>query len=187
MVEPAELAPPLVPVVVEQQPVDMVRVEKSLHSLGFFASTASKEISRTVIQVIRRPDGQRIQAKAVIEGIPSLGLPTTADRDKYMADEEFVKIMFTELSNQDPLKPNDSNQMLQQLSSLRSIQSDIELSNKLESIVTQNQLAFAWGRRAAIDPDAVARALTPAQVVTLQRRESLDEKRAELKAFGPYP
>ena len=75
-------------VVVEER-TDLVRVEKSLHSLGFFASTANKEISRTVVQVIRRPDGQRIQAKAVIEGIPSLGLPTTADRDKYMG---FMKI-----------------------------------------------------------------------------------------------
>ena len=75
------------PVVVEQ--VDLVRVEKSLHSLGFFASTANREISRTVVQIFRRPDGQRIHAKAVIEGIPSLGLPTTADRDKYMA---FMKI-----------------------------------------------------------------------------------------------
>lgn len=75
------------PVVVEQ--LDLVRVEKSLHSLGFFASTANQEISRTIVQVFRRPDGQRIQAKAVIEGIPSLGLPTTADRDKYMA---FMKI-----------------------------------------------------------------------------------------------
>ena len=75
----------LLPVVVEEHQVDLVRVEKSLHSLGFFASTANKEISRTIVQVIRRPDGQRIQAKAVIEGIPSLGLPTTADRDKYMA------------------------------------------------------------------------------------------------------
>ncbi len=75
------------PVVVEE--VDFVRVEKSLHSLGFFASTANREISRTIVQVLRRPDGQRIQAKAVIEGIPSLGLPTTADRDKYMA---FMKI-----------------------------------------------------------------------------------------------
>ena len=65
--------------------VDLVRVEKSLHSLGFFASTANRELSRTVVQVIRRPDGQKIQAKAVIEGIQSLGLPTTADRDKYMA------------------------------------------------------------------------------------------------------
>jgi hypothetical protein len=78
---------PLLPVVVEN--VDLVRVEKSLHSLGFFASTANQQISRTVVQIFRRPDGQRIQAKAVIEGIPSLGLPTTADRDKYMA---FMKI-----------------------------------------------------------------------------------------------
>jgi hypothetical protein len=80
----------LLPVVVEEHTLDLVRVEKSLHSLGFFASTGStREISRTIVQVIRRPDGQRIQAKAVIEGIPSLGLPTTADRDKYMA---FMKI-----------------------------------------------------------------------------------------------
>lgn len=79
--------PLTLPVVVEE--VDLVRVEKSLHSLGFFASTAHRETSRTIVQVFRRPDGQKIQAKAVIEGIPSLGLPTTADRDKYMA---FMKI-----------------------------------------------------------------------------------------------
>jgi Replication initiator protein A len=87
MPEPANDTQPTLPVVVEQ--VDLVRVEKSLHSLGFFASTANREISRTIVQVFRRPDGQKIQAKAVIEGIPSLGLPTTADRDKYMA---FMKI-----------------------------------------------------------------------------------------------
>lgn len=74
-------------VVVER--LDLVRVEKSLHSLGFFASNTSRENSRTVVQIIRRADGQKVQAKAVIEGIPSLGLPTTADRDKYMA---FMKI-----------------------------------------------------------------------------------------------
>lgn len=75
------------PVVVDE--VDLVRVEKSLHSLGFFGSTPKQAISRTVVQIFRRPDGHRVQAKAVIEGIPSLGLPTTADRDKYMA---FMKI-----------------------------------------------------------------------------------------------
>ncbi|MEP7351650.1 MAG: replication initiator protein A [Acidobacteriota bacterium] len=42
------------------------------------------------MQNIRRPDGQKIQAKAVIEGIKSLGLPTTADRDKYMAFMKFA-------------------------------------------------------------------------------------------------
>ena len=69
--------------------VDLVRIEKSLQSLGFFASAASRDLSRTIVQVLRRPDGNRIQAKAIIEGIASLGLPTTADRDKYMA---FMKI-----------------------------------------------------------------------------------------------
>jgi flagellar basal-body rod modification protein FlgD len=59
--------------------------------------------------------------------------------------EDFVRIMFTELSNQDPLKPNDSSALLQQMSSLRSIQSDIDLSTKLQTIVTQNQLAGAGG------------------------------------------
>jgi Replication initiator protein A len=87
MPEPANAIQATLPVVVEQ--VDLVRVEKSLHSLGFFASAANREISRTIVQIFRRPDGQKIQAKAVIEGIPSLGLPTTADRDKYMA---FMKI-----------------------------------------------------------------------------------------------
>jgi Replication initiator protein A len=87
MPDPGNDIQAILPVVVEE--VDLVRVEKSLHSLGFFASTASKAISRTILQVFRRPDGQRIHAKAVIEGIPSLGLPTTADRDKYMA---FMKI-----------------------------------------------------------------------------------------------
>lgn len=80
--------------------------------------------------------------------IPSIGNSSTVaatGRDAFsdLTSEEFVKIMFTELSNQDPLKPNDSNQMLEQLSSLRSIQSDIELGNKLESIVSQNQLSTA--------------------------------------------
>ena len=62
-----------------------------------------------------------------------------------LTSEEFVKIMFTELSNQDPLKPNDSSALLDQMSSLRSIQSDIDLSSKLEAMVAQNQLAAAGG------------------------------------------
>ena len=91
------------PVVVEEHALDLVRVEKSLQSLGFFASTASnKEISRTIVQVIRRSDGQRIQAKAVIEGIPSLGLPTTADRDKYMA---LMKIALDQRARGELLNP----------------------------------------------------------------------------------
>ena len=57
--------------------------------------------------------------------------------------EEFLKIMFTELQNQDPFDPNDSSALLEQLNSIRSIESDIALTSQLESIVFQNQLAGA--------------------------------------------
>jgi flagellar basal-body rod modification protein FlgD len=57
--------------------------------------------------------------------------------------EQFVKIIFTELQQQDPLQPSDSKDLLAQLSSLRSIQSDMELSNRMSSLVTQNQLSAA--------------------------------------------
>lgn len=60
-----------------------------------------------------------------------------------LKSEEFVKIMFTELSNQDPMKPNDSAALLEQISSIRQIQSDIDMGAKLESLVAGNQLAGA--------------------------------------------
>jgi flagellar basal-body rod modification protein FlgD len=68
------------------------------------------------------------------------GLPS---RFNELTSEDFVKIMFTELSNQDPLKPNDSNTLLQQFSSLRSIESNLTLEQKLGDVVTQNQLSTA--------------------------------------------
>ena len=62
-----------------------------------------------------------------------------------LTSEEFIKIIFTELQNQDPFKPNDSGALLEQLNSIRSIESDIEMSNRLESIVFQNQMSSAGG------------------------------------------
>jgi flagellar basal-body rod modification protein FlgD len=59
--------------------------------------------------------------------------------------EQFIRIMFTELSNQDPMQPSDSKDLLQQLSSIRSIQSDTDLSMRLQSLVAQNELSAASG------------------------------------------
>jgi len=62
-----------------------------------------------------------------------------------MSSEDFIRIMFTELSNQDPMQPSDSAALLQQLNSIRSIESDINLTQQLQSLVTQNQLSAASG------------------------------------------
>jgi flagellar basal-body rod modification protein FlgD len=71
--------------------------------------------------------------------------PAGKNRFNELSSEEFMKIIFTELTNQDPLKPNDSSALLEQLNSIRSIESDAELTKQLSSIVTQNQLATAGG------------------------------------------
>lgn len=60
-----------------------------------------------------------------------------------LSSEQFLKIIFTELQKQDPLSPNDSSKLLEQLSSIRNIQSDIEISNQLKSVVNQNQFSSA--------------------------------------------
>ena len=65
------------------------------------------------------------------------------NRFNEMSSEEFMKIIFTELQQQDPISPNDSSALLEQLNSIRSIESDISMGKQLESIVFQNQLAGA--------------------------------------------
>ena len=72
------------------------------------------------------------------------GAPAAASsRFSEMSSEDFVRIIFTELQNQDPFQPNDSGALLEQLNSIRSIESDMQMSARLEDIVFQNQLAGA--------------------------------------------
>jgi len=57
-----------------------------------------------------------------------------------LSSGQFIKIMMSELTNQDPFEPQDSSAMLEQLSSLRNIESQLNLQKQLENLVTQNQL-----------------------------------------------
>jgi flagellar hook assembly protein FlgD len=60
-----------------------------------------------------------------------------------MSSEDFIRIMFAELSNQDPFQPNDSAALLEQINSIRSIESDMRITEQLQALVTENQLASA--------------------------------------------
>jgi len=71
------------------------------------------------------------------------GLQAPVNRFSEMSTEDFINIIFTELTNQDPLQPNDTGALLDQLNSIRSIESDIKLTEKLEELVSENQLASA--------------------------------------------
>ncbi|MCE7974887.1 MAG: hypothetical protein DYG92_11300 [Leptolyngbya sp. PLA1] len=60
-----------------------------------------------------------------------------------LSSEDFTKIILQELSRQDPLQPSDTSTLIQQLSGLRSIQSDMDLGDKLQDLVRQNEFASA--------------------------------------------
>lgn len=81
---------------------------------------------------------------AVLDSITqTAAAPSARDGFSALSSGDFAKIIFTELSRQDPLQPNDTNAILQQISSIRSIQSDMDLTERLSALVGQNEFASA--------------------------------------------
>lgn len=84
---------------------------------------------------------------STIDALGGLTTSTPAKPNGFseLTSEQFVKIMFAELANQDPLEPSDSQAMLDQLSSLRSIESDIKLGDQLEQMADRTDFSAASG------------------------------------------
>ena len=67
--------------------VDLVRFEKNLLQIGFFGANDARDKNRTsrrIEQVVVR-NGNKIRVAAEFRGSEALGLPSTTDRDKFIA------------------------------------------------------------------------------------------------------
>ena len=84
---------------------------------------------------------------SAIDTLGGASLPPSATPNGFsdLSSEEFLEIIFAELSNQDPLEPQDTQALLEQLGSLRDIESDLALQQQLETLVDQNGFAAAAG------------------------------------------
>ncbi len=72
---------------------DFVRVEKNLGTIGFFTPSKSRsqgDLREKVVRFKREIGGKTIVAEAAIIPSVTLGLPTTADQDKYLAFQKIV-------------------------------------------------------------------------------------------------
>jgi len=69
------------------------------------------------------------------------------DQDKTgfagLTADSFMKLLITELQNQDPLEPVGNEQLLSQLSMMRNLQSNIELGDTVKAITSNQQLSTA--------------------------------------------
>jgi len=72
---------------------EIIRIEKNLNTFGFFTPSSKrlKVPSKSVSLQVRSEDGRRIEAKATIFPAAELGLPTTADQDKYFAFQKIIE------------------------------------------------------------------------------------------------
>lgn len=69
--------------------------------------------------------------------------------------DAFLKLMITELQNQDPLNPMDNTQMLEQINQIRQIGSTDKLTGTLEAVLLGQNIASASGLIGA-DVDAIS-------------------------------
>jgi Replication initiator protein A len=74
----------LMPIAVD---VDLVRFEKNLLQIGFFGANDARDKNRTsrrIEQIVFR-NGHKVKVAAEFRGSEQLGLPSTTDRDKFIA------------------------------------------------------------------------------------------------------
>jgi flagellar basal-body rod modification protein FlgD len=57
--------------------------------------------------------------------------------------EDFIRMMVTQLQNQDPLEPAKNEQLLAQMSQIGQLQASQDLQSSLKSLVLQNNLGAA--------------------------------------------
>jgi len=58
-----------------------------------------------------------------------------------LTSKDFLKLLITELQNQDPTQPTSNAELLQQLSSMQGLQSNLDLSKTLTALSANQQLS----------------------------------------------
>src|SRR5829696_5459919 len=73
------------------------------------------------------------------------GSPGTqaAKKNFELKTEDFIKMMITQLQNQDPMEPAKNQELLAQMSQIGQLQSQTQLQDSLKGMVLQNQIGSA--------------------------------------------
>jgi flagellar basal-body rod modification protein FlgD len=110
------------------------------------AATAGPQITPSEIcSAVKSPAELRGMTSTPIAGSSgaSTGSSGTIRKNKELKSEDFIKMMITQLQNQDPLEPAKNDQMLAQMSQISQLQSSTNLNESLKGMVMQNQIGSA--------------------------------------------
>lgn len=78
------------------------------------------------------------------QGVGSNSSTTSAKKSAYdLKTEDFIKMMITQLQNQDPTEPVKNEELLAQMSQISQLQSSTTLTSTLQGLTLQNQIGSA--------------------------------------------
>jgi flagellar basal-body rod modification protein FlgD len=85
---------------------------------------------------------------SAIAGIDATAAATAADTasrltSQTMTQSDFLKVMVAEMSNQNPLKPNDSNEYYKNLMDMSNYQSTLSMDQNITNVYTMQQQLLA--------------------------------------------
>src|SRR3954469_7294881 len=66
-----------------------------------------------------------------------------AGKSKSLSTDDFIKMMITQLQNQDPLQPTSNQDLLAQMSQIGQLESSTDLQSSLKTMTLQNNLSSA--------------------------------------------
>jgi len=119
------------------------RTFRAWHSAGFYTSqfTASDFLSRNYSPVER----EGMTTHPLPNTATGTQLPSTVQKPASMSmnPSDFINMMITQLQNQDPMQPTDSNALLQQMSAIGQMQASSDMQTTLQSLTLQNQIGAA--------------------------------------------
>jgi flagellar basal-body rod modification protein FlgD len=96
--------------------------------------------------MIALPDaeGSGMSIAALSSSATGTQLPSTGQNSKMqLSATDFIKMMVTQLQNQDPTQPASSDQLLAQMSQIGQLQASTALQTSLSGLVMQNQIGAA--------------------------------------------
>src|SRR5438874_3566463 len=75
---------------------------------------------------------------------PGNQLPASAQKNTFsLKAQDFIKMMVTQLQNQDPLEPTKNQDLLAQMSQIGQLQSTTTMQDALQGMMLQNQIGSA--------------------------------------------
>ena len=80
---------------------------------------------------------------AGLSGTTTKATPSASSNRSTLNANDFIKLMITQLQNQDPTAPAKSSELLSQVSQIGQLQSSTQLQTVLTGLVTQGQIGSA--------------------------------------------